>query len=372
MYKSSLSFLNKQNTLLLDEATVHERKNCILRFNTATKDPASPIIVKTEPWEGCGPYVCTTKISASENGYRMYYAAWENTTNLYRMGVAKSRDGLNWYKRKIFEREYNGEKIKVGIDVTDSPHVCWPGIASTYDPRPDTPTDRRYCGLRFTYQGTYAYFSADGYTWRMYGKSPVWKGTSDSIFCIWDEKREKFVAYYKLWRVRGKTAGETNGNIDMLFTSFNERKISETVTELKGPRVTHDTNGNENVEETTLYLQSGSEASDDGGGGHLTGKWNSVRVMCRAESEDFIHWNKSKVVMEADEKDRESANIQIITVFSMGGYYLAFVAIHDQRGFFEQQLAFSTDGINWKRPWRGNLVSRGASGEFDSGMIVNK
>ena len=186
-----------------------------------------------------------------------------------------------------------------------------------------------------------------------------------------DESRNMFVTYYKLWRVRGRTVGETPENIDMLFTTFDEKKLENGVTELKGPRVVHLPNGEEKIIQTSLLLESGNESPDDGGGGHLLGKWNSVRVMCRAESDDFIHWKNPSVVFEADENDRESANIQLISVFEMGGYYLAFVAIHDQRGFFEQQLAFSADGINWKRPWRGNLISRGAKGEFDSGMVVN-
>ena len=319
MFKTTLSFLEKKNYLLFDETTVSQSENCRLRFNPATKDPTSPVIEKTEPWEGCGPYIWTTKVSASEDGYRMYYVAWENTTNLYRMGIAESKDGLNWVKPRLIPREFNGETMHVGVDFPESPHICWPSTSVTFDPRDTACKDRRYCGLSFTYSGTNAYFSADGYTWHACSENPVWKGTSDSLFCMRDESRNKFVTYYKLWRVRGRTVGETPENIDMLFTTFDEKKLENGVTELKGPRVVHLPNGEEKIIQTSLLLESGNESPDDGGGGHLLGKWNSVRVMCRAESDDFIHWKNPSVVFEADENDRESANIQLISVFEMGG-----------------------------------------------------
>jgi len=57
-------------------------------------------------------------------------------------------------------------------------------------------------------------------------------------------------------------------------------------------------------------------------------------------------------------------------VLPYGAYYLGFLTMHDERGHFEQQLAFSRDGLAWSRPWRGNFIGLGAPGAFDSGMVL--
>ncbi len=355
--------------LLLDGTTVEKSENCTLSFKTALKDPSSPVITGTEPWEGGGPYIFSGNILSVEEGLRLYYVAWENTTNLYRIGIAESADGLCWHKPKTFERKLGDRTVFTSVDVENSPHIGWPSMNVVRDPRPETPEERRYCGMGFTYQGTKVYFSSDGRSWKPYANNPVWHGSSDIIHCIWDERLGKFLCYYKLWRLQGISADD-GCPVDLLFTTFNEKTLPDGTSEITGPAVTQVPSGEDIITHVKLRLVSGGLSSDDGGGGHLLGAWNTRRVVCRAESEDFITWKNGAVVLDTDSSDRPGANIQIAHVFYAGGYYLAFLAVHDQRGFFDQQFAFSADGVNWNRPWRGNIVSRGAPGEFDCGMIT--
>jgi hypothetical protein len=93
-------------------------------------------------------------------------------------------------------------------------------------------------------------------------------------------------------------------------------------------------------------------------------------VIARAESDDFRRWHREEVVLRVDEADRPDANIQYFFVLPYGGYYLGFPTVHDERGHFEQQFAFSRDGRCWSRPWRGNFIGLGPPGAFDSGMVL--
>ena len=370
MKSSALSLVKKQGRLLLDENTVQFAENCRLTFMTAQKDPASPVIVKTEPWEGCGVYTWCSRMLSVEGRYRLYYMAYDKTVNHYRTGIAESEDGLNWTKPACAKREFGGQTVDVSLETVGGTDACWPWRTVVWDPRPQCPQDSRFKSFNSYYDGGKVYLSGDGRVWRPHENNPVWNGASDIVHMMWDDKTGMFLAYYKLWRVVGTSADAPHKKIDLLCTTFNEKTLPDGVTELTCVRVIHVENGPDVIRNETFRLLSGDLSSDDGGGGHLSGKWFSRRVVCRAESPDFIHWKNGRVVLETDDRDRPSANIQIAQVFTMGGYYIAFLTVHDQRGFFEQQLAFSSDGINFSRPWRGNLISRGAPGEFDSGMVT--
>ncbi|MBQ1954438.1 MAG: hypothetical protein II350_01735 [Clostridia bacterium] len=370
MNYSSVSAVKKQGRLLFDGNTVEKAENCRLKFFSAVKDPASPFITKTEDWEGVGPYTWCSRLFFIDGVYRLYYMAYDKSVNHYRTGIAESADGLTWTKPRKAKKEYNGKTIDVSLDTPELPVPCHPWRAIAIDKRPACPESERFKGYSFSYQGGRIFLSPDGYIWHEYKDSPVWSGTSDIVHMMHDDNTGKFLSYYKLWRVCGVTAEEEPKEVSALFTTFDVKDLPDGTVEISGPQVTHVSDGADIICQKTYHLQSGNLSANDGGGGHLSGKWYSRRVVCRSESEDFFSWKNGKVVLETDSADRPDSNIQIAQIFFMGGYYVAFLTIHDQRGFFEQQLAFSSDGIKWHRPWRGNLISRGAKGEFDSGMVT--
>lgn len=379
MFLSSVNQNKKQGYLLLDETTVAAASDCHLQFFQAAKDPASPMITATEKWEGCGPYTWSSRIFylPEQEKYRLYYMSYQDKGNHYRTGAAESVDGLNWTKPTLFERQYEGETNHYCMQTTgydEEFNICKPARSVTYDPRPECPPDKRYKSMCFSYQGNHVFYSADGYTWECDPGNPVWHGTSDIIHCMWDQQLQKFVVYYKLWKLFAYEKDDTSPDgcrkIEAYYTTFDPVARTDGWTEFTGPRVYFQPGGASVVKNETILIRSGDLSSDDGGGGHLIGAWYTKRVVCRSESDDFLHWEFDQEVLGADELDRPDANIQIAQVFTMGGYYLAFLTMHDQRGFFDVQLAFSQDGISWKRPWRGNLISHGAPGQFDHGLAT--
>ncbi len=98
--------------LLLDDLAVAEAKHCRQTFHAVVKDPASPIITATEPWEGHGPYTWGTRLlwNPDTQQYDFYYVAIGlGDDHSYRWGLAVSDDGLTWTKPKLEIETYNGK-----------------------------------------------------------------------------------------------------------------------------------------------------------------------------------------------------------------------------------------------------------------------
>src|SRR5213078_3003732 len=100
-------------------------------------------------------------------------------------GLATSHDGLRWTKPDLHAGKEDG-KTRNWLPVGSHPEKGTLAIAR--DPRPETPSQRRYLGIRFTYDGEFISFSPDGLTWKEYPDNPVWRVPSDIIHVMWDER----------------------------------------------------------------------------------------------------------------------------------------------------------------------------------------
>jgi hypothetical protein len=367
-------FLTKpsESVLLLDEHTVARTVNLKQQFFPAKKHLANPILSKTEPWEGVGPYVWGNRLmqDAGSGEFRLYYTAYSFEGNFYRWGLATSKDGLHWTKPALNLGKLGATMARNWLPVGS--HAEKGVLAIARDPRPETPPERRYLGIRFTYDGELISFSPDGITWKEYPSNPVWWVPSDIIHVMWDERRRHFVAYYKVWEVTGTEirADGSEAKLVAHMPSFDQKKLTNGMIELTGPRIFFVTNGAAKVEKGRLALRANKQAADDGGGSSLSGDWNGKRVQAWAESEDGIRWSHEQIVMRADEHDPPTANIQYLFVMPYGGYYLGFLTMHDESGLFRIQLAWSSDGIHWARTWRQPWLDIGAKGTFDAGMVL--
>ncbi|MDD5708814.1 MAG: hypothetical protein PHR35_23105, partial [Kiritimatiellae bacterium] len=360
--------------LLLDGHVVAGTQGCRQTFHGATKDPASPIITATEPWEGHGPYTWGTRLLWNPDTRQcdFFYIAYRHEDNYYPWGLAVSDDGLTWSKPELGIETFDGRPARNML--TGGPHPDKAVRSVVRDPRPECPPAERFKAIRFTYDGEFMSYSPDGRRWTEDPGNPLWHVPSDIIHAMWDPMRQRFVAYYKIWEVTGETPDSTQPGgwrpVTLYMPAFGHEPRPDGLTELRGPAVTFHPESQATVEPVRVLLRSGGQGKEDGGGGPLTGAWHSRRVMAWAESDDWRHWRHERVVMRHDERDRPDANIQYIFVMPYGGYYLAFLTMHDERGHFEQQFAFSQDGLAWSRPWRGNFIGLGAPGAFDSGMVL--
>src|SRR5687768_2681044 len=363
-----------ESVLLLGELTVARTKNLTHRFFPAHKHPANPVIRRTERWEGVGPYIWGNRLMQDEasGGFRLWYIGYDFKGNFYRWGYATSRDGLAWYKPDLAVQRVEGMPARNCLPLGPHPEKGTRSIAR--DPRPEVPSDRRYLGVRFTYEGEFVSFSPDGIHWVEHPSNPVWFVPSDIIHVMWDDRRGKFIAFYKVWELTGrevKPGGPVEGRPFVAhLPTFEPKDLGNGTTEFEGPCITFRPPDSAPVEKRKFVLRSGRQGADDGGGTSLSGEWHAKRVQAFAESDDGIRWTNEQVVLRADAEDPSTANLQYLFVMQYGGYYLGFVTLHDEAGHFRIQLAWSGDGITWQRPSRAPWLDVGPEKAFDGGMVL--
>jgi hypothetical protein len=194
------------------------------------------------------------------------------------------------------------------------------------------------------------------------------------IHVMWDDRRGKFIAFFKVWELKGrevKPGGPTAGVAFIAhLPTFAPKDLGNGTTEFEGPVITFRPPAAAAVEKRKFVLRSGKQSADDGGGVSLSGEWNAKRVQAFAESEDGIHWQNEQVVLRADAQDPPTANIQYLFVIPYGGYYLGFATLHDEGGCFRIHLAWSSDGLVWQRPSRAPWLDTGPEKAFDCGMVL--
>jgi hypothetical protein len=363
-----------ESVLLLGEPTVARTKKLTQRYFPVQKHAANPILRRSEPWEGVGPYLFGSRLMQDEQTreLRLWYIAYRFADNHYRWGYATSMDGLKWVKPDLGLERFEGAVTRNCLPLGPHPEKGTRSIAR--DPRPATPAERRYLGVRFTYAGEFVSFSPDGLHWTEHPNNPVWSVPSDIIHVLWDERRQKFVAFYKVWELRGREVRPGGPKEGVPFVghlpTFTPKDLKNGTTEFEGPCITFCPPGAADVERRRFILRSGGQGADDGGGVSLSGEWHARRVQAFAESSDGVHWQNEQVILRADAQDPPTANIQYLFVIPHGGYYLGFATLHDEAGFFRIQLAWSADGIAWQRPVRVPWLDVGPAKSFDAGMVL--
>jgi hypothetical protein len=379
--KLAVAFTTKptETVLLLGEPTVARTSKLKQQFFAAGRHPANPVMRRGDAWEGVGPYVWGTSLLQDEmtRQFRLWYIAYRFSDNHYPWGYATSLDGLHWERPRL-DAATAGDQT-ASNQLPSGPHPDKAARSVARDPRPATPPERRYLGVRFTYDGEFISFSPDGVSWTEYPQNPVWHVPSDIIHVMWDEKRNRFVAFFKVWELVGRevvAGGSANGGaadgVPFIahLPTFTPKDLGNGTTQFEGPCITFQPPGAAKVEKRTFVLHSGNQGADDGGGVSLSGKWNAKRVQAFAESDDGIHWTNEQLVLKADPADPPTANIQYLFVMQYGGYYLGFATLHDEAGQFEIHFAWSADGITWQRPTRNPWLDVGSEGAFDSGMVL--
>jgi len=370
--RPSFSTSPTESVLLLGEPTVARTSGLTQRFFPAGKHSANPVLRRTEKWEGVGPYLWGNRLMQDEKTgeLRMWYIAYDYAGNFYRWGYATSKDALHWTKPDLGIEKFEGAPATNLLPLGAHPEKGTRSIAR--DPRPETPAERRYLGVRFTYEGEYVSFSPDGIAWKEHPLSPSWFVPSDIIHVMWDERRNRFTAYYKLWELAGTevtVSGEDKPFLAYMPT-FTNTKLPDGKESFDGPVIHFKPNATAEVKTEKFVLRAVNQGKDDGGGTSLSGAWTAKRVQAWAESEDGIHWRNEQVILRADKQDPPTANIQFMHVIQHGGYYIGFITMHDEAGHFRTQLTWSGDGLKWNRPWREPWLDIGTGDAFDRGMVT--
>lgn len=96
------------------------------------------------------------------------------------------------------------------------------------------------------------------------------------------------------------------------------------------------------------------------------------RLVTRLESDDFLHWKSSGVVLRSGLDEGRAHQTYALTVFPYGNVWLGYLMMyHVGAGrTVDVELAWSHDSIKWQRVAPGTaFLSLGAKGAYDSGCI---
>ncbi len=96
------------------------------------------------------------------------------------------------------------------------------------------------------------------------------------------------------------------------------------------------------------------------------------RLVSRLESDDFLHWKSSGIVLRSALDEGRATQTYALTVFPYANLYLGYVMMyHVGSGrVVDVELAWSHDSIKWQRVQPGTpFLKLGDKGSYDSGCI---
>jgi hypothetical protein len=320
---SGIVDVGSEKQLFLDDLLLHERSRISKFVYRPDKNPRNPILVADRPWEqatdaGIQLDTQATLYDAEEKLFKMWYSApvWSDQRAPWCYAV--SRDGFVWEKPELGLFEFRGSKRNNLVGAWDQK------IGLTYSNVIKTPHDpdpaRRYKAMGELENGPVANrdggvsvaFSPDGLRWTSFAGNPVIRhgpnlADAPTMFG-WDERRRKYLAYP---RPGHPLAREING----------------------------------------------------------AGIHRHIRTIGFAESDDFIRWSPTQVMLAPDEDDRADFQFGQFTAGRCAGFYVGFLMVHQtHEQTWGVYLLSSRDGFHWNWVDRHTpFMVRGEVGAYDAG-----
>lgn len=96
------------------------------------------------------------------------------------------------------------------------------------------------------------------------------------------------------------------------------------------------------------------------------------RMVSRLESEDFLHWRSSGIVLRSGIEEGRSTQTYALTVFPYANGYLGYLMLYHLGSGrrVDVELAWSPDSVHWERVAPGQpFLANGPEGSYDSGCI---
>ena len=307
--------------LFLDDLLIAERSRISNFMYRPDKHPNNPIIRADKPWEmesGISGLSSRSIIyDAEERCFKMWYRAPEWQNGLSPWCYASSQNGYDWEKPDLGLYEYKGSRRNNILAAWDAANdVAFGTVYKTPDPDPQG----RYKGMGEWENappankngGACVAFSPDGLHWTMKEKRAIRHGRNlgDGPTAFgWDPLKKKYVAY---------------------------------------PRPGH-----------------GLGYEINGVGHH-----RHIRTIGYAESDDFIHWTPTEIMLAPDLEDRVDYQFGEFSAAFCANVYVGFLMIHETHeqtwGVF---LMSSRDGFHWNWVDRHSpFMVRGEPGSYDGGF----
>jgi hypothetical protein len=344
--------LEPNRMLFLDDNFIERCVGAKRTFYSFEKESGNPIITKKYDWEGIGPYRASTEVHP-DGGYFMWYATFGGKKGDYPTGYMRSQDCINWVRHPVWLDSIDDGAAACGAQYDLGHHFG----------------EYKYIGIAFyRYEDgipdPHVRFkrSKDGMHWEYFDGNPFWVGPSDVYFPMWDPLRKKYVLYYKLWKFAGETLD--GKRFKCYFPGF-DTEIKKNTFRGYGLSVLPE----RRYVDVTLKYSGGS--NNDGGGGVVNTSVTMVRVLARAESADFVHWDNEQIIVEPPDDAPLGDQSYGMSVRFYNGLYLGFLNhFNGMNGHIRPVLAWSYDGIHFNINYDHYLIDCGDKGQWDAGMVL--
>jgi hypothetical protein len=319
----------------LDDLLVDEASRISRYMSRPDKYADNPIMAADRPWEqgkhrgksrptgramgveGVEIVGQTVLYDEEDKIFKMWYVAWALDTGRRPWCYATSEDGYHWDKPDLGLIEFEGSTQNNLLGIHGEPSYY-----NTFkDPRDPDP-QRRYKaqgemhgpGGHGPPGGMVNAYSPDGIHWTYDNKAVVVYGpdVADASSVLgWDPKRQKYVGYFR-----------------------------------PGHPLSHEIDG--------------------------IGRHRHIRTVGYAESDDFVHWTPTRIMLAPDDKDRVDTQYQYFTAGLCGEFYVAFLMVHKtHEQIWDTYLMSSRDGFHWTWVDRHEpFLGRGEIGSLDAGYMM--
>ena len=312
--------IGSRSQLLVDDRVLIEKIRAKRVFHPAQKVSDRPIIELVETDERILIPMAALYDERLER-FRLWYTSGD--TKYRALCYAESEDGIHWTRRASTPdgRALSGDIPFNTVWVKDPDEPDQPGITPPnqvevhYDPLDDDPA-RRFRMLHGHNRIDLAH-SADGYSWRTYGDTAVWRPPL---------KRHG--------RPLPPTA--TNEGGTTVYDPFQHRWLA-----------------------------------------FMRDRWApQMRVIVQYQSQDALHWSSLDKSFTTDRADGAGAQFYSMKTFVYEDLFIGLTNMfftdehprEDWRDRIHIGLALSRDGVHWSRPWREPFLARGEPGTWDGGM----
>lgn len=315
--------VGSEKQLFLDDLLLAEYSRVSRFVYRPEKSPRNPILVADRPWEreGDGGIQLDTQAALydpDEKLFKLWYSAPAWAAGLRPWCYAVSPDGFRWEKPELGLIEYRGSRRNNLVGAWDAKSdLTFTNVVR--DPRDPDPK-RRFKAMGEWENGPVANrnggaaiaFSPDGLRWTPYAGNPVIRhgpnlADAPTMFG-WDPRRKKYVAY---------------------------------------PRPGH-----------PLAKEI-----------HGAGIHRHIRTIGFAESDDFLRWTPTRVMLAPDFEDRVDFQYGQFVAGLCAGFHVGFLMVHQtHEQTWGVYLLSSRDGFHWNWVDRHTpFLLRGEVGSYDAG-----
>jgi hypothetical protein len=351
---SVATFAADRTLLFVDDQDILYRAGTRRILEKPVRHARNPLITEDKPWEMAIAWTSVHRDKATGK-YQLWYQAYAGKraqlkTHECVVCYAESADGITFTKPALGLFDFNGEKntniVLIGSGLYGD-RYCNSVIVDAKEPD----ANKRYKMLYYDWAktakgelvaGLHLAFSPDGIRWTKHPDAPLYTTSF--------------------------------GGKKLQPPFFNENPYSETT--LPDGR----------MKRQLLKPISMSDAADPlydpkrkvwaiygkawipGPDGGLAWKHGMGRI----ESHDLLHWSKPQIVCFPDEQDGALEFHTSPVFFRHDGYFsLNQILNRPGGGTMDIEFMLSRDGLDWQRPFRGDLWLKRSSGDqFDSGTLA--